>query len=124
MATPNLGIVEVAASQNQKETTINDGLAQLDEATQDILDTDITGGGPFTLTAEEFNNNFVQLLSGSPGAGVTVNTPANKRFFAVLNQSGQTVTVQVTGGGGASQNVADTEFKLLYCDGADMFLLT
>jgi len=120
MATPNLAIVELVASQNQKEVTVNNALAQIDEATQGELDTDATAGGSLSLTAGDYTGYFMHLLSGTPGAGFTLNVPATKRFFAIRNTSGQTATVQVTGGGGLSVAVATGELALLVSDGADV----
>jgi hypothetical protein len=120
VATSNLAVTEVVASQNNKEVTINDAFEKLDQATQGELDTDATAGGSVVLSAANFTGFFMHLLSGSPGAGFTFDVPASKRFFAIRNTSGQTATVQVTGGGGASEAVADGEMALLYSDGADI----
>jgi hypothetical protein len=117
MVTDNLGIIEVTAAQDQKEVTINAALQQLDNATQDGLPITITGDK--TLTATEFNNNFLFELSGSPSA-FTLNVTANKRTFAVENLTGVTCTVQVVGGGGTSSAVLNTERKILYCDAVNV----
>jgi hypothetical protein len=53
MASPNLAITHVAAAQNQKEVTINDGLNALDRALTDALVVDFTAGN-VTLTDAQF----------------------------------------------------------------------
>lgn len=121
MVTDNLAIVEVTAAQNQKEVTINAALRQLDNATQDGLPITITGNR--TLTASEFNNNFLFELSGTPAA-FDLNVPANKRFFGVENSTGVSCTVQVTGGGGTNVVVKDGERVLLYCDATNVLSVT
>jgi len=118
MATTNLNITEVAASQNNKEVTINDALEALDQGTQGSKAQTITGAT--SLSAADFTGYFAQILGGSPAAAFTLNVPATKRLFLIANNTGQTATVQVTGGGGDSVTVANGAIKLLYCDGADI----
>lgn len=118
MATTNLNITEVAASQNNKEVTINDALEALDQGTQGSKAQTITGNT--SLSAADFTGYFAQVLGGTPAANFELNTPATKRLFLVVNNSGKTATVQVTGGGGASVAVDDGEVRLLYSDGADI----
>jgi hypothetical protein len=121
MATPNLNITEVTESQNQKHITINDGLTKLDEATQDTITFTITGNT--TVTATEYTENFAHILGGTPAGAFDFDVPATKRTFAVINNSGQTATVQVTGGGGANVAVANSENYILYCDGTDVLAI-
>lgn len=118
MATPNLSITEVTEAQNQKHITINDGLTKLDEATQDTITYTITGNT--TVTATEYTENFAHILGGTPAGVFDFDVPATKRSFSVINSSGQTATVQVTGGGGANVSVATSENYILYCDGTDV----
>lgn len=118
MVTPNLNITEVTESQNQKHITINDGLTKLDEATQDTITYTITGNT--TVTATEWTENFFHIMGGTPAGVFDFDVPATKRFFAVENNSGQTATVQVTGGGGVSKTVLNGETFALYCDGTDI----
>jgi hypothetical protein len=118
MATPNLGIEEVSASQSQKEVTINNALIDLDNATQDLISIAISGNT--SVTADQYTENFVLRLTGSPGAGFDLDIPATNRFFFVDNNTSQTATVQVTGGGGVSVDIVTLESRLLYCDGTDV----
>lgn len=122
MATPNLNITEVTASQNQKEVTINNGLTKLDRATQDVILVDCTSGDQ-TVSATNFTENFLLSLGGTPGAAFDLNVPATKRAFAVYNVSGETATVQVTGGGGASVDVDDGKALVCYSDGTDVIAI-
>lgn len=114
MATPNLDITEVAASQNNKEVTINNGLAQLDQATQGQQVH--TAEGDLTINTTQFTNAFAHRIEGSPGAGFNVFVPARRRFFFVLNTTEQTATVAVTGTPGDTVEVPTGEGRLLYCD--------
>lgn len=110
------------------ETAITDIVRGIDAAMSDDLTVVTTAGGTFTLTAAEVTRMGVLKLTGSPGAGITIDIPAThglpatlKKFFAVINTSGQIATVQVVGGGGASVAVAVAANKILYTDGVDIF---
>lgn len=118
MATTNLAIAEVAANQNQKEVTINDGLEQLDTATQGQISYTVTGD--FTVSSDDFTTYFNLLLEGTPGAGFTVSVPASKRFFFVTNDSDSDAIIQVTGGAGTPVTISAGDQRLLYNDGADI----
>ena len=85
----------------------------------------IAAASPLNLTQTQFEDNFRIVLTGTPGAAFTVNTPATPtKLFVVQNNSDSTATIQVTGGLGASVDVAASSFLQLYSDGADIFNLT
>lgn len=115
---PNLSIDHVAASQNQKEVTINDAIDRLDNAYNAFTTVDLTSD--VTLTVNEFTENFLFKLAGSPTATVTLNIPANKRMFGLQNATGQNVVVQVAGGAGQSYSLYIGQNTVLYCDGTDV----
>lgn len=117
MATAHLGIVTVVASQNQKEFTINNALEALDQAMNGGA-TALTITGNTTVTAAQLRAGFVIRLNGTPGAGFDLNIPAQRRFFAVHNKSGQTATVKLGAGSIAVANDART---LFYSDATDVF---
>jgi hypothetical protein len=120
MATPNLGITEVLESQSNKVVTINEAIVALDNAGNASSDVDTAAGGTIAVAAAVFNRAVVLALTGAPAGAYNLEVPANERLFAVDNQSGQTATVQVTGGGGASVDVADGEQLLLHSDATDV----
>jgi hypothetical protein len=65
------------------------------------------------------------VLGGTPGAGFNFDLPANvERLFAVNNDSGQTATVQVTGGAGANVAVSTGTTRILHSDGTDAIAIT
>lgn len=123
----NLGVVPDAVA--DIESAITDILRAVDAAMSDDLTVDTTAGGTFTLTEAQVTRMGVLRLIGTPGAGITIDIPAThslpatlKKFFAAINTSGQTATVQVVGGGGASVAVLTATNKLLYTDGVDLFV--
>lgn len=120
MATPNLGIDEVAQSSSQKVVVINQGLVDLDNAGNAVGAIDTAAGGTIAVLAAVFNRAVVLQLTGAPVAAFTIEVPANARLFAVDNQSGQEATVQVTGGGGVAATVADGAQVLLHSDATDI----
>jgi len=123
MASPNLNITEVSASQNQKEVTINNAIIALDNAGNSSLSVDVSAGDT-TLTSANLRGYLLFKLTGAPGAAFDLNVPASiKRLIAVQNTSGQTATVQVTGGAGLTVDIEDGDSFILYVDGADVIAL-
>lgn len=119
---PNIQAPHVVPGQNDKETTINAATDQLDNAINRQVDVDFTSGD-VTLADADFNENGV-LRCLNAAAPQTLDLPARSRVLWVRNASGQTITVQVTGGGGASVAVADAANRTLYCDGTDVIDFT
>lgn len=102
MTSPYIAAPYVAANQNQKEVTINSATDALDAAMNASLPLDCTGPGDITVTSAQYTRNVGFLLQGSPGAGFVLKVPNTKRMFVVINETGQTATVQATGGGTAN----------------------
>lgn len=128
MASENLQIPDILASQNQKEVTANAQTNLLDRAINGngTFQKTITGSGSFTTT--ETRENPVIELTGTPGSAFTVNMPdTNRRFLTVLNSTDAVATIRNSAGGGTGQPVLEigeaTEF---YYDGTnfiDIFTL-
>ena len=116
MVTPFLGFAVPIESQAQKTVTIANALSDLDRATQG--DTALTITGATTVTADEFTLGFSLELSGTPGAPFDLTVPSTKRFFRVENGSDAIATVKTAAG--TTVDVAVGEFRLLYCDGANI----
>lgn len=114
--TSNLAINEVAPSQTSKETTINDGFEQVDNATQDSFNFSFTTNAR-TLSGTEFTNHFEFIAGTLTGNGI-LTVPLTKRFFAVDNSgSGHQLTVK--GSTGATVVMASGDLALIKCDGTD-----
>lgn len=109
----NLGRTEVAASQTQKEVTINDSDGRIDAALTETLDLDFTSAD-VTLTTAQFQTAFrFNATNLSTARALTV--PAVKRFFFVDNTDG-TATLTVTRGT-TTIDVEPGENGLFYSDG-------
>jgi len=98
MPTPNLAITHVAASQNQKEVTINDALDKLDLAMNDTVDVDCTGGNT-TVSTPDYRENFLIRLTGTPASDFTLTVPDGKRILAVHNTTVRIATLRTTTAG-------------------------
>lgn len=114
--TPVLGLPQVSANQNSKETTVNDAILGLENATQASVSWNLAGG-PITLTKPQFAQAFFHRLTGAATPTdfiVPNNTP---RFFSVRNESVAAVNVIMQGGGaGSGLSVPPGETQLLFAD--------
>ena len=84
---------------------------------------DLSAGGTIALTLT--NSNAAQDaralffdLGGSPGGAVTLQVPAIQKMYVVKNGSGQTVTVEISGGSGVA--VPDGSTTVVYADGTNV----
>lgn len=119
MPTPFLGIDHVAASQDQKEVTLNGSADALDSAVNGFVA--IAVSGTVNLTAGQFTGNGLIRLTGSPGAAFTVNCPATARLFVLQNLTDRAATLQVTGGAGNDLELAASSAAVIYSDGANVY---
>jgi hypothetical protein len=83
----------------------------------------LSAGGTIALTLT--NSNAAQNaralffdLSGSPSGAVTLQVPAIQKSYIVKNGSGQTVTVEISGGTGVA--VPNGSTTVVYADGTDV----
>jgi len=84
--TDNLSTPDVAASQNQKEVTINAIKNQIAAALSDFLSVDLSGGD-HTLSATEFTSYMGFATTGNSVAR-TLNIPATKRALFYVQNGG------------------------------------
>jgi hypothetical protein len=116
MPSPNLAIAHVAASQNQKEVTINDAIDALDLAMTAAIEVDCSASGTIVVTAADLRRNLALVLTGSPATGFVLQLPAVRRLLYVQNTTGQEATV--TGpAGGTTVPVPAGSHLLLYATG-------
>jgi hypothetical protein len=116
-----LNIHQVAASQNQKEVTINDAIVALERAFQRTMIVDLSSN--VTLTETEFTRNVAfrcQLHSGPAILTVpkTIGGNTSNRFFIVENQG--TYEVTVTLGSGDTVAIPAGDASLILSDGANL----
>ena len=116
MSTPNLAIAHIQASQDQKEVTANAGFDALDLAMTDSGLLDVSAGGIITVPSAQARGLVRLVLTGAPGAGVTVAFPAVKRLVLVRNEA-DGVAVISRAGGAAEATVEPGDQRLLYLSG-------
>lgn len=114
--TPILNIQEVAPSQNDKETTINNALISLENATQSSFVVTFVSNAA-TLSLSQFTNAVV-FQTGTQTAAATLTVPLNHRIFMVDNSTG-TFGVTVSGTSGTTVTVNAASLALIQCDGVN-----
>jgi hypothetical protein len=88
----NLALSQVAATQNQKEVTINDQAGEIDAALTEVLTVDLSVGN-IALTNGQFHRNMLFVGSGH-SAPRTLTVPQIKRsIFAVRNAGSDNLEV-------------------------------
>jgi hypothetical protein len=126
--TNNLDLAQVAPSQNNKETTINDQAGQLDAALTAKLALAVTSSNARTLTNAELRRYFFFDLDPDggdpPDAAITLTVPSgiSRGLFAAINDTGFDVAVEITGQALTAPTIADGEAALLTSDGANVRL--
>jgi hypothetical protein len=114
MPSPNLAIAHVAASQNQKEVTINDAIDALDRAMTDTLALDLSAGS-LSLAAAQLRAAMVLHPMGALTGPASLLVPQIRRVFALLNNDAAfAVTVER---GASAIAVQPGENAVLICDG-------
>jgi hypothetical protein len=94
MTTPNLAIPHVAASQNQKEVTINAAFDALDNATnREVVIT--YADADVTLTADQARRNAVIRCTGSVTANRRLILPSGRRLLCVDNRVSGNRSIEV-----------------------------
>lgn len=117
VTTPILGIQEVAPTQTDKTTTINDAIVALEGALQDQLGVSFAGGD-VTLSALQYTRYQVFSCSGLTNNQNLI-CPLTKRVFIVKNTSG-TYSVTVKGATGSTVTVGANTAAEVQCDGTNM----
>ena len=121
MATDNLQIPDISASQNQKEVTANAAHNLLDRAGNKDVSKAITVSTSFTTT-ETRENNVIEL-TGTPGAARTIDMPdTNKRRLTVVNNTDSQITIRNSVGAGAGTPIiAAAGATIFHYNGTDFF---
>jgi hypothetical protein len=120
-ATPILGIQQVAANQDQKELTINDGFLALENAGNASLAVSLATLNAATLSVAQLQSAINFSVSGQVAAGV-LTIPLQPRLFLVSNSG--SYAVQVKGATGAAVTVNAGTVGLVLCDGTNCFTIS
>lgn len=122
MSSPNLAIVHVAASQNQKEVTVNAAVDALDGALAGLFAHAMTDAN-YTVPDADAIGNMVFKFTGALTAGRNIVVPVNKKLYMVSNgtSGGFNLTVKTPSGTGIA--VTSAAFVILYCDGTNVITI-
>lgn len=121
MATSNLDFTEIPVGTGSIETVISDSLEEVDNEASEVADVDIALGGTVGVASSVTTRAKVLRMVNDPAAPFTLEVPAKKKFFALINPSTSSITVQVVGGGGVSAALAAASNGLYYTDGIDVY---
>lgn len=121
MTSPTLAAPHVAASQNQKEVTINDAIDALDLAMTASAVIDCSTGGTITVPLATAQRAMRLVLTGTPQSGFALVLPSLSRALILRNGTGQLAQLRASVGGAMVDLLANTE-RLIYCDGADVHM--
>jgi hypothetical protein len=124
MATPILNIPTVAASQTQKEVTINDAIAALEAAGNDVVAVEVDSTNALTISDAQWRGygtlSIVADGTSPPTATITVTVPAIKRHAVVINTTGQAVSAAISGQTEDAVVIADGSAVSVVSDGTDL----
>ncbi len=102
---PILGWTLIAESEDEPYVRANEIGERITKATQQDINIDCTAGGTIVVTAVQFEENVHLELSGTPGAGFTLEVPDGDRQYVVENGTGQAATVDTVTGAASPINV-------------------
>jgi hypothetical protein len=124
MATPNLGIPHISASQSQKEVTANTAFDELDEAVAGELIHNMASDANYTLDATNPANEDQNYVIRITDSGVVLTTtrdiyfPASKpQAHVCINETAQTLNFGVSGS--TLVSITAGSKKIIYIDSAD-----
>lgn len=120
MATPNLAIAHIAASQNQKEVTANAAFDALDTAMTDELSVPMADTNQ-TLSTAQALGHLVFVATGALTADRNLVVPTNRKLYVLSNATtgGHNVTLTTAAGTGVAVAAADG-YRFAYCDGVNV----
>jgi hypothetical protein len=120
MSTPNLGITHLAASQNQKEVTVNAAMDAFDGAISDVFSQAMADADQTPSSANALTHAVIEC-TGALTADRHLILPNSKKLYGVNNKTtgGHNVIVKTTSASATVSIAAGA--KWVYCDGANNF---
>lgn len=125
---PNLGLTELAESQQEKEVVINDIFVEVDAAITEKLEVAVDDANEVTLLDDEFQRHVLFSIeddSTAPTGAITVYVPAIRRgLFAVANEASQDATITISGQPETPPTVPSGNAAILICDGTNVLAVS
>lgn len=122
MALPNLGAHANAVDMGttlQREIRSNSRDWLLDNSENQSINLDVTAGGTIALTTNQHLENGLIRLTGSPGAGFTIDIPDGNRRLEFENVSGQTATIDTVSGATPTVSIPTGETRIIHVVGVE-----
>jgi hypothetical protein len=120
MSTPNLGITHLAASQNQKEVTVNAAMDAFDGAISDVFSQPMADADQTPSSANALTHAVIEC-TGALTADRHLILPNSKKLYGVNNKTtGSHNIIVKTASSSATVSIA-AGAKWVYCDGANNF---
>lgn len=119
---PLLQIPQVAPSQTNKETTINDGFSILERSLNDIKGISLAAGNE-ELNLDDYTRAFLFELRGHTVAR-TLTVPASTRLFSVFNAGASNVTIRAKDTGGVEAIIPPASYCVLFNNGSDIRMIS
>lgn len=120
----NLSLTQLSASQNNKETTINDTNGELDAALTANFTLPVDNTNTAAVTVAQLQRAAtVVVTEGAPAptGPITITFEALERgTFTIINNTAQTVTAEITGQTKTSPAVAAGDTAILNMDGSNV----
>jgi hypothetical protein len=120
MSSPNLAITHVAASQNNKEATINEAVDLLDRSDNSAAAVAMADAGVTLTTTQARQNGFIRA-TGAHTAVRKLTLPAGARRLAVRNETTGGFSVLVGYAAGSEVRIPPGGMALVHGDGTNCF---
>lgn len=120
MATTDvLEITLLETGDEAKEVGSNDGDKRAAHASHDFVDLTVTTS-PHTVTSDEWLDNFVLRLIGTPASDFTLVLPDKAKHGRVINTTGKTATVDTSSGSTLTPTIPDGRALDIYNRGTEL----
>jgi hypothetical protein len=107
-----------------REIRSNERDLLLDLNANESVDVDCTAGGTIVLTVAQREPVYLARLTGTPGAGFTVEFADGNKQVTIENASGQTATIETATGAASPPTVLDGDTAILQVRGTDISVAT
>ncbi len=104
--------------QRHRRSNARDNL--LSESENNPININVTAGGTIVLTVEQRLSNALIRLTGTPGAGFTIEVADGNRRLVFENVSGQTATIDTTTGATPTEAIPTGETRIIFINGIEV----
>lgn len=126
---PILKIPLVSPTQNDKSTTVNDGLEALEQAMHAPYKNATADGADITISEDDMTRHAVFFFTAATGDKAVkfpsqINSINTSMRFFVFNNTSHALTIKATSGSGSTSVIAPGKVAFLYQDHEDIIQLS